>query len=382
MTPEERKKRQQEQQKSQYAPVTGIVNPIPSTPSDIKATQAGVVEQGGQQKTEHSGYNQTNTQSNATTEYESVRTGVKPTFVSTPTINAQQDSVLRSIGKQRQDRLATLQNTLQSAADRERRMLKYSAWSDFLTSLGNVAGVGRAIPIQPDNTRTLESFKRMQDIYDAADSINEDPTLTWLDRERLNRQAVIEATNLQAKANDAALQNQFEMAMAKETGVKRTSKSSNESSSEGVNRGSSYDTNYSKSVKVEGLTTDGEEIEALKMSKDKPFTYWGQSSGRPADILIKADEAKTRAIVRDVLGAERNGYESTIMPGANIEAISKAIDEAGIKGLMIQIKENPESYDNSLADVASIIEKADTTGIYVKWLSGEVDNDYSKNIDF
>lgn len=96
--------------------------------------------------------------------------------------------------------------TFLDEGDRLRRKGRYLAWTDFLNSLGQIAGQGYA-PVRPyDNSRTLKAFDDLDKMRLAAEQVKNDDSLNW-----------IEKLSLQ----DRIQHNAREMAMAKQAETAR-----------------------------------------------------------------------------------------------------------------------------------------------------------------
>lgn len=373
-----------------------------SYPEDLNIKQPEddiIITQGSQseQATKSSGWakNQQNTtsDSNSSSTQKTTFTGSNPYLSSSRTINADNDSVLKNIGSMRQERLNSLKSNLQKSADRERRKLRFNAWSDFLSSLGNIAGVGNNVVVRPDNTKTLESFKRMQDIYDAADNLHNNPTLTWLDRERLNRQAAIDAYNLQAAQNDINVRNQWELNKANRTAFETTSSNRAHQDSASNSRSDSGQTGYSKSVTKQGMTPIGISVKNNSGKGSGEYAVMiGGGRGTPAANLKGLTKAEALFMVTDVLEARKNGGKSSTT-GKDVGGLLSGKIEYEYKGdkkeydlgssndidvLMATILGNSGESQVAINTLASKFDKKDKDGVYYNYFTG---NDYGVNLD-
>lgn len=98
----------------------------------------------------------------------------KQGFVYTPT--------LKSLLQKRQQREIDLRTQNMEDTERERRKAKYLAWQNALSALGQIGGMGKAPIIAQDNSRTLEAFKKLDQLRAASKDINSDPYISWVDK--------------------------------------------------------------------------------------------------------------------------------------------------------------------------------------------------------
>lgn len=256
-------------------------------------------------------------------------------------IDASTDSILAEIGKMRENRLNTLKKNLQTSADRERRKLKFNAWANLLTSLGNIAGLGNATPVQTDNTRTLESFKRLQDIYDAADNIESDPTVSWLDRENLNRRAVIDSYNQQSEQNFINQMNQFASGLANAVGVNREQETTNEAASISQGGGQSYGAAINEGLKTSGLTEEGIAIQEGKNRTGQNAHTVNLGGGVGAKKLVGITDRDANTILADLQANIDSGKSSLVTykdsTGNTVGADIKPLID-GLKGRTVQVR--------------------------------------------
>lgn len=260
-------------------------------------------------------------------------------------IDASTDSILAEIGKMRENRLNTLKKNLQTSADRERRKLKFNAWTDLITSLGNIVGWGiggtSATPVQTDNRKTLESFKRLQDIYDAADNIESDPTVSWLDRENLNRRAVIDSYNQQSEQNFINQMNQFASGLANAVGVNREQETTNEAASISQGSGQSYGAAINEGLKTSGLTEEGAAIQEGKNRTGQNAHTVNLGGGVGAKKLVGITDRDANSILADLQANIGSGKSSLVRyedeDGNRVSANIKPIIE-GLKGRKIQVR--------------------------------------------
>lgn len=102
---------------------------------------------------------------------------------------------MRRADEQRQRRAQTYLDE----GDRLRKKGRYLAWTDFLNSLGQIAGQGYA-PVRPyDNSRTLKAFDDLDKMRLAAEQVKNDDSLNWIEKLRLQEQ-------IQTAARDKAAQ--------------------------------------------------------------------------------------------------------------------------------------------------------------------------------
>lgn len=408
MAEKEKKLEYKPQQKVQTPTYTGLSDDVIKTGEEYSSgSSRQSASSSSFQSTEQSG--SSDSRSKVTFDPNAVRDlkGQKDVFADllnkSHTISADDDSVLRKIGQMRRERERTLKDNLRRSAGREARKLKYNAWTNFLTSLGNIAGLGNAVPIKTDNARTVESFNRLQDMYDAAANLQNDPTLTWLDKENLSRIAAIEAYNAQAKQNDVSAENALLSNAASRVGYEQQTTGNTSSSGATVGGSSSYQAGVQSGIKQEGLTPEGAAIKAAA----KTGSNTGSNaktvnliSNDPNAPLIGITDRDANTIISDLythMGSKNR--ESGLVRyqdkfgntrGADIGKIADAlegkevsyIDEHGevqdvklssgnIKSILLMATGNSGESAHLARQLASLIASADKEGVYYKYFSGE-----------
>lgn len=319
------------------------------------------------------------------------------------TINANDDSVLRKIGQMRRERERTLKDNLRRSAGREARKLKYNAWTNFLTSLGNIAGLGNAAPINIDNSRTVESFNRLQDMYDAAANLQNDPTLTWLDKENLSRIAAIEAYNAQAKQNDVSAENTLLSNAASRVGYKQQTEGNTRSSGTTVGGSSTHQVGVQSGIKMEGITPEGAAIKdaaktgsntgsnakTVNLISNDPEAPLIGITDRDANTIISdlythmGSKNRESGLVRyqDKFGNIRGadiGKIADALEGKEVQyidkdgnVISEKLSSGNIKSILLMATGNSGESAHLARQLASLIASADKEGVYYKYFSGE-----------
>jgi hypothetical protein len=317
-------------------------------------------------------------------------------FSKSATINPEEDNILKRIGQMRRDREDTIKRNLRNSAGREARKLKYNAWTNFLTSLGNIAGLGNATPIHIDNSRTIESFNRLQDIYDAADNLHNDPTLTWLDRENLARRAAIDAYNKQAEQRNIDIKNAAISNAANRVGYKQVSDSNTKQSGISVGQSSSAGRSVNEGIVQEGMPQDVLNAKSGKGSGEYAVMIGG-GKGIPAANLKGLTKAEALFMVTDVLDARKNGGKSSAT-GKDVGGLLSGKIEYEYKGekkdydlgsqedidlLMATILGNSGESQVAINTLASKFDKRDKDGIYFNYFNGiqAPEEDYEGNLD-
>ena len=164
---------EEERKRLGYKPVTQIKVPeIPALSDDVIKTgekySMGTTQQSSSSssmqgtQSEGTSHNETAVRfdPNAINELKDNISVYDDLFSKSATINPEEDSVIKKLGQMRKRRESLLKENLQSSADRERKKLKYNAWTNFLTSLGNIAGMGKAAEIPDAVRKAIDDAKK------------------------------------------------------------------------------------------------------------------------------------------------------------------------------------------------------------------------------
>ena len=400
MAEKEKKLEYKPQQKVQTPTYTGLSDDVTKTGEEYSSGSSRQSSNSSSfQATEQSGHSDSRSKvtfdPNAIKELNANKGVYGDLLAKSHTINADDDSVLRKIGQMRRERERTLKDNLRRSAGREARKLKYNAWTNFLTSLGNIAGLGNAAPIKIDNARTVESFNRLQDMYDAAANLQNDPTLTWLDKENLSRMAAIEAYNAQAKQNDVSAENALLSNAASRVGYEQQTTGDTRSSGTTVGGSSSYQAGVQSGIKQEGITPEGAAIKAAKSGEENEYAVLiGGGAGVPASGLKGLSKAEALFMVTDALEARKangvsnaTGVDVSKLLGDSIEYTHKGkkkkyntSNAKDIDLLLAAVMGNTGESQVAINAIASKLDKRDTEGVYYKYFNN-VEQDKGTGFD-
>lgn len=211
----------------------------------------------------------------------------KQGFVYTPT--------LKSLLQKRQQREIDLRTQNMEDTERERRKAKYLAWQNALSALGQIGGMGKAPIIAQDNSRTLEAFKKLDQLRAASKDINSDPYISWVDKfvlqQELQHDAREEARYLQQekmrqevmKENAQTMRDKAKANVGSVTTNDQITNSSKQKNESSERTGESYSNSESN---LEFSKTFNEDTDKTSYTSEEYMRAMREARGRETGFVI------------------------------------------------------------------------------------------------